>query len=41
MQVEYSKEGKHNIAVFFNDISQRDADSIADYVSAYLEEQQK
>lgn len=29
----------HNIAIFFNDISKRDAESIADYVSSYLEQQ--
>ena len=28
-----------NIAVFFNDIIQRDADCIADYVSSHLEQQ--
>ncbi|MCA9393291.1 MAG: PilZ domain-containing protein [Candidatus Omnitrophica bacterium] len=27
----------HNIAIFFSEIAQRDAESIADYVSSYLE----
>ncbi len=27
----------HYVAIFFNDISQRDAESIADYVSSYME----
>jgi hypothetical protein len=29
----------YNVAIFFNDISQKDADIIADYVTTYLEEQ--
>ena len=29
----------YNVAVFFNDITQRDADAIADYVSSHLEQQ--
>lgn len=29
----------YNVAVFFNDIVQRDADCIADYVSSHLEKQ--
>jgi hypothetical protein len=29
----------YNVAVFFNDIAQRDADSIADYVSSHLDQQ--
>ena len=29
----------YNVAVFFNDIVQRDADCIADYVSSHLEQQ--
>ena len=29
----------HNIAIFFNDISQRDAECIADYVSSHLEQE--
>ena len=29
----------YNVAVFFNDITQRDADCIADYVSSHLEHQ--
>ena len=28
----------YNVAVFFNDISQRDAESIADYISTQLED---
>jgi len=27
-----------NVAIFFNDITQRDADTIADYISAYMEQ---
>ena len=30
----------HNVAIFFNDMSQRDAESIADYVSSYLEHEE-
>ena len=32
-------ENYHNIAIFFNDISLRDADSIAEYVSSLLEKE--
>lgn len=32
-----TEEGFYNIAIFFNDISQRDAENIADYVNSYLE----
>ena len=32
-------EDYHNIAIFFNDISLRDADSIAEYVSSFLEKE--
>jgi hypothetical protein len=28
-----------NVAIFFNDISQRDAETIADYINNFLEEQ--
>ncbi|MCA9407077.1 MAG: PilZ domain-containing protein [Candidatus Omnitrophica bacterium] len=35
------KEQEYNIAIFFNDISQRDAENIADYVSTYLEQEQE
>ena len=31
--------GEFNLAIFFNNITQRDAESIADYVSTYLEQQ--
>ena len=34
-------EDAYNVAIFFNDISQRDAESIADYVAAYLEQEHK
>tara|TARA_B100000745_G_scaffold219027_1_gene145788 strand:- start:47 stop:415 length:369 start_codon:yes stop_codon:yes gene_type:complete len=35
-----SSVGGTNLAIFFNDISQRDSDLIADYVSQYSEQQQ-
>lgn len=31
-----SEEGKHNIAIFFNEIAQRDAEYITDYIDTYL-----
>ncbi len=34
-------DNAYNIAIFFNDISQRDAESIADYVSSSLEQDHK
>ena len=30
---------EYNLAIFFNDITQRDAEAVADYVSSYLEQQ--
>jgi len=38
---ETPKKSYFNIAVFFSDITQRDADTIAEYVSLYLEEEKK
>lgn len=34
---QIAQTDEHNIAIFFNEIAQRDAESIADYVSSYLE----
>jgi len=33
------QENDYNVAIFFNDISQRDSECIADYVCAYLEQE--
>jgi len=42
VRTEKNEDGKHyNVAIFFNDISQRDSESIADYVSSYLEQDSK
>lgn len=39
VRIEPAQANKHyNVAIFFNDISQRDAESIADYVSSCLEQ---
>ena len=35
------EEDAYNVAIFFNDISARDAEYIADYVNAYLEQEQQ
>jgi hypothetical protein len=41
VRIEPSKLNQHyNVAIFFNDISQRDAESIADYVSSCLEKEE-
>jgi len=32
-------ENFHNVAIFFNDIAQKDAENIADYVSSYIEQE--
>ena len=34
-------QSAYNVAIFFSDITQRDAESIADYVSSYLEQGKK
>ena len=36
-----SAENAYHIAIFFSDISQREAESIADYIAGYLEEDKK
>lgn len=38
VRVEPVNNGQYNIAIFFSDITQRDAETIADYVANYLEE---
>ncbi|MCA9399268.1 MAG: PilZ domain-containing protein [Candidatus Omnitrophica bacterium] len=38
VRIEEAQEQDHyNIAVFFNDITQRDAESIADYIGTFME----
>ena len=36
--VEVNYENAYNLAIFFNDLNQRDAELISDYVNAQLEE---
>ena len=36
---ETAKDEVYNIAVFFNEISARDAESISDYISSHLEQE--
>jgi len=31
-----SEDGKYNIAIFFNEIAQRDAEYITDYIDTYI-----
>jgi len=35
-----TEDGKYHIAVFFNDITKRDAESVTDYVDTYLKEEE-
>ncbi len=40
--VRTESQGKdYNVAIFFNDITHRDAEAIADYVHYYMEQKQK
>jgi hypothetical protein len=37
---QYSKDEKYNIAIFFNEIAQKDSEAIADYIQRQYEKQQ-